>query len=291
MPSKLSIEEVKKTAERKDGEFLSEVYKNSKTNHWWRCRYGHEWTATAGNIRAGHWCPHCEIERKRKSWKPQKGMEHSKTAAFSITREELEERCKTMFGREIAEIYGCSQAMVDSYRRKWNIPSVTEYRRAKDGYKICSKCKMKKKVGEFHIHREKPDGHFSQCKICRSKYSMEYRSNLPRDKVCRKWARGTLASHRRRGKNVEDVLDVDWLSAFAEKTFECPLCGSKLMWEPRSGITWRDPTLDRKSNEQNMNRDNVWIICRRCNTTKGDGTVEDILAYCRSVVKLWGVEG
>ena len=36
--------------------------------------------------------------------------------------------------------------------------------------KICSKCNIKKLLGEFHKKKDSKDGHQTQCKNCRLKY-------------------------------------------------------------------------------------------------------------------------
>lgn len=42
-----------------NGKCLSKIYKNSKTNLLFQCKYNHEWMATWSNIKKGKWCPEC----------------------------------------------------------------------------------------------------------------------------------------------------------------------------------------------------------------------------------------
>jgi len=65
MGKKLSIEEMQKLAELKDGKCLSKKYINTTTKLKWECQKGHRWEATPNNIQSGSWCPECAIERKR----------------------------------------------------------------------------------------------------------------------------------------------------------------------------------------------------------------------------------
>lgn len=55
----LNIELMKKIAAEKNGECLSENYKNVETKLLWQCQKGHKWMATPHMIRNGTWCPHC----------------------------------------------------------------------------------------------------------------------------------------------------------------------------------------------------------------------------------------
>ena len=64
MPQKLTIEEMQKLAEDRNGKCLSEEYTNNGTKLIWQCGKGHEWKATYNHIRRGQWCPHCSGRRK-----------------------------------------------------------------------------------------------------------------------------------------------------------------------------------------------------------------------------------
>lgn len=59
MPKKIDIEEMQKIAKSRNGACLSEIYTNNNTKLCWRCKEGHEWTATPGNIKSEKWCPVC----------------------------------------------------------------------------------------------------------------------------------------------------------------------------------------------------------------------------------------
>jgi hypothetical protein len=58
------LKELKQIARERGGECLSDTYVNSHSKMKWRCRIGHTWYTTAGNIRGnankkGTWCPEC----------------------------------------------------------------------------------------------------------------------------------------------------------------------------------------------------------------------------------------
>jgi len=58
-PKRLSLKSARDTAKERGGKCLSDVYVNSATKMEWKCRYGHQWTASLTTIRRGHWCGEC----------------------------------------------------------------------------------------------------------------------------------------------------------------------------------------------------------------------------------------
>jgi hypothetical protein len=56
---RLTLEQMKEMAKSRGGRCLSERYRNSATKLMWRCSEHHEWSATALQVKKGHWCPHC----------------------------------------------------------------------------------------------------------------------------------------------------------------------------------------------------------------------------------------
>ena len=55
-----TLEECQEKAKEKGGKCLSTEYIPGKVKLLWRCKFGHEWKATADSIlNGGHWCPTC----------------------------------------------------------------------------------------------------------------------------------------------------------------------------------------------------------------------------------------
>lgn len=63
---KLTIEECKEYALSKNGECLSDEYKNARTKMTWKCEEGHEWKSIFDHIKRGSWCPTC-VNKSNKS--------------------------------------------------------------------------------------------------------------------------------------------------------------------------------------------------------------------------------
>lgn len=56
---RITLQDMKKIAESRDGKCLSNEYEGSGNNLKWRCKDGHEWEATPHNIKKDKWCPIC----------------------------------------------------------------------------------------------------------------------------------------------------------------------------------------------------------------------------------------
>jgi len=56
---RLTLEQMSKIAESRDGRCFSSCYRNTATKLDWRCSAGHEWSATPLQVKKGHWCPFC----------------------------------------------------------------------------------------------------------------------------------------------------------------------------------------------------------------------------------------
>lgn len=53
---------MKKIAVSRGGLCLSDSYITAKTKIRWRCKGGHEWTASPDSVKHGAWCPKCAVK-------------------------------------------------------------------------------------------------------------------------------------------------------------------------------------------------------------------------------------
>jgi hypothetical protein len=60
---KLTIEEMHKLAQKREGKCLSSDYINARTKLLWKCDNGHEWRATPDSIKRGSWCKICGYKK------------------------------------------------------------------------------------------------------------------------------------------------------------------------------------------------------------------------------------
>jgi hypothetical protein len=84
---RLTIEEMQKTAEEREGKCLSEKYLNNNTKLEWQCKEGHIWETRPSDIRQGKWCPICGAKRTAEA-----------VAKLRLTIEEMQELAKSRGG-------------------------------------------------------------------------------------------------------------------------------------------------------------------------------------------------
>jgi len=60
----LSIEEMQRVAKNRNGECLSTVYVNARSNLEWKCSKNHVWLARPDDVKHGNWCPKCANKKR-----------------------------------------------------------------------------------------------------------------------------------------------------------------------------------------------------------------------------------
>ena len=194
--------------------------------------------------------------------------------------------------------YYCRDCARDRERNRSRAKGVTPRSYSKIDHnateKACTRCRKTKPLAEFSKSAATTDGHCIYCFECTRESSSAYKQ-ANGDSIRRKamqaakasprrnWARMCLASHKSNGYDVQ--IELTQLVEVATKATECPLCGCTLNWEYGVGSKWDGPSLDRINNESHMTMDNTAIICRSCNVTKRDRTMQEFLAYCMKVIQ------
>jgi len=112
----------------------------------------------------------------------------------------------------------------------------------------------------------------------RKKYSKKYYRNHRH----RWWAHSTIQLHKKYGHIIN--ISTDELEQIAKKIVHCPICNCKLKWESGKSSSI-SPSLDRINNGKIINKNNIWIICRKCNASKQDRTLKEFVEYCKIVIK------
>jgi 5-methylcytosine-specific restriction endonuclease McrA len=152
--------------------------------------------------------------------------------------------------------------------------------------KVCSRCKLTKPLESFNKDKTKPDGFSSWCRDCKQQYDTEYRKlhstgkyhhkYLNKD-VSKRRAESTIRHHVRLGYTVK--ITVEELTELFEKETHCPICGVEYSKEYGVGRLQHSQSLDRINNETELRYENIWIICSKCNASKGDKTMKEFVEY------------
>lgn len=98
------------------------------------------------------------------------------------------------------------------------------------------------------------------------------------------WAQGTIRHHKDNGIKIE--INVKELEELAINTKYCPLCGCELKRNNGIGPNNTSPTLDRVNGEKVIKKDNIMIMCHKCNATKRDRSLSEFIQYCEHIVSL-----
>jgi len=163
--------------------------------------------------------------------------------------------------------------------------------------KTCTKCGKEKDITAFPKDKNKKDGHAFWCKECfkhyhkihspnyykNNKEDCDNNSNMFRIKnPIRVKAAMTLRYHKSKGHKIN--ISIDEVEHLFMKQKVCPICGVKLTYELGKGYHPTVATLDRINNSNELQADNVWIICHRCNTMKGDQTMDEYIMRSKMIV-------
>lgn len=84
-----------------------------------------------------------------------------------------------------------------------------------------------------------------------------------------------LAHKRRKGYVIE--MTADDIIKKCNETQNCPWCGVELDWYGTINNQSRRPTLDRVNNENVIRPDNTQILCSKCNVTKQNRNMKELL--------------
>jgi hypothetical protein len=176
--------------------------------------------------------------------------------------------------------------------------------------KRCTKCGQLKSTAEFEKRSDCASGWRRVCIGCRREVNNQWErthriKRRPREKtyylkhtaeiLSRKrvyyhlhpkyyWAMSAISNHQKAGHHV--LLTGKELAKLAETVSNCPICGCVLKY---GGHKSRETaSLDRKDNSPKVDSEGTWIICMRCNTTKGDRSFPEFVRYCQQVSeKFW----
>lgn len=166
------------------------------------------------------------------------------------------------------------------------------YKKHKEELKIASSARYETKKTEIlaknKIYRET---HKEEAKLYQKPYRESHKDKQAKAHMkwrkshqVRWWAGLTLRQHKKRDGYIIHI-SMEELEQIGENTKFCPICGIEIDWGigNKGKAVPNSPSLDRKYNEQELNKNNVWVICWRCNQGKNKGTLEEYIDHCKRV--------
>jgi len=175
---------------------------------------------------------------------------------------------------------GCSEKLNRtpvSIRVKASVLKIPKFiLKPKDGYRFCARCHQEKLMSEFSKSKNKKFGLECYCKKCHNERS-KIRKNKNRQYY---WAHKSILSH---SKKFIVKIKTKELENLAKQTIKCNFCKKDLGW---NNIKFEDNslTLDRLDNGNFLTLENVLIICRKCNTTKLNRSLEEFKDYMKDIL-------
>jgi len=169
--------------------------------------------------------------------------------------------------------------------------------------KKCSNCGELKPFSEFYKQKNSKYGVQSRCKECEKEHNkkyyennkekmkeyyennkekiLEYKKEWRENNYVRGWCQYTIRSHKKCGYIVN--ITIDELYNIVKDKPSCEICGKELEWYSTGTgkSTNLSPSLDRKNNENEINKDNISILCTKCNAKKHSDSIEENLVWCK----------
>jgi 5-methylcytosine-specific restriction endonuclease McrA len=84
---------------------------------------------------------------------------------------------------------------------------------------------------------------------------------------------------------IRTLIPTSYLEGLLVGSTHCSICGCELNHELGTGYSSNSPSMDRIDNEDEIRYDNIWIVCRKCNSTKSDRTMKEFYDYCKSITE------
>ena len=178
--------------------------------------------------------------------------------------------------------------------------------------KICTKCKKRNPIIQFHKKKTGKYGVAAICNVCHSLYmkiryqknksailgkqhTPEYRKNAfdkykirktnnPFPMRAKEWRNAMKTRSRKNNQKYdEDFFTIKYLVNLQKTQTKCECCNVDLDFTlNNNGIrTDQTPSLDRFNPKKGYTKDNVVMICWKCNRLKFDGTLQELKTIIR----------
>jgi len=111
----------------------------------------------------------------------------------------------------------------------------------------------------------------SNAKSCRKAKPNKYRAGA------------MLRDHASKGFKI--LIPSSYLEGLLDGATHCSICGKELKHDLGDGYSPDSPSIDRYDNEDELRYDNIWVVCRKCNSTKSNRTMKEFYDYCKGITE------
>ena len=191
-------------------------------------------------------------------WKPFSEFHKNKN-----TNDGLHSECKICR----KEYYENNKDQIKEQQKKWRENNKEKILERQKEYYENNKEKILEKMKEYYENNKE--------KI------KEYREN----NYVRIWCTDTIRFHKNRGYIVN--ITIDELYNIVKDEPSCEICGKELEWYSTGTgkVSNLSPSLDRIYNENEINKDNISILCHKCNSKKNSESIEENLVWCKQFIE------
>ena len=148
--------------------------------------------------------------------------------------------------------------------------------------KTCKTCGEDKPLDQFRLTNKR-----WRCNECRTCFQIKYRAynKLPTTRV-RHMVFDMNKSARKRKFDC-DITEADVFQMYDDQAGKCAITGFDMTLGSSDDIIEKQyaASPDRIDNERGYTKDNVWLVAARANSLKSDMTLDDLLEWCKAVIK------
>jgi len=152
--------------------------------------------------------------------------------------------------------------------------------------KICTKCKLEIPIEDFGNSKKSSDGKSSWCKNCLNAKSRKSKMNNPIRARANQIRNHMNDRTKKVGMYVDPYFTSENILEMIKEIDYCP-CGRKLD-KSYTGDEKKNPaapSLDRFDSTIGYTKENVHVVCARCNHLKNDSTVEELYKIAVYITK------
>ena len=157
--------------------------------------------------------------------------------------------------------------------------------------KVCTSCKCEKLISDFYTQYQRPT---SKCKECTKTKLRQYRKdNLEKVRELTRNRYDTRPNYymyhaaKKRAKEKDLPFDIELGDVVIPQY--CPILNIELI-RSKGTISPSSPTLDKIVPEKGYVKGNIQIISKLSNTMKNNATINQLIDFCKGVIRQHGDE-
>lgn len=148
--------------------------------------------------------------------------------------------------------------------------------------KTCKTCGQDKPLDQFRLTNKR-----WRCNECNTCYGIRYRAYNKKPSTRVRHMVFDMNKSARKKKFNCDMTEADIFQMYDDQDGKCAITGFDMTLGSSEDFIEKQyaASPDRIDNERGYTKDNVWLVAARANSIKSDMTLDDLLEWCRAVLK------